>query len=211
MRKASLEVTFDHFFYWNDVYIDLLNKVIDKKSPFTTKTEKAEVIEGLALKMCSIWEVLVRDIMVDCLNRDSGQYADYMDLRLPRHIPRPQCFAMIVGLGYFDFKSYDDVKQKAKRILVDEFNPFSSVKKSVSDKIDEFFTMRNYIAHYSHTGERSLKKLYQGVYKLTKFRQPGDFLLSIDQKTKSPRMQAYINAFAAATTSMQERLGMEPE
>lgn len=211
MRKASVEVTLGRFFDGMDLYIDLLNITIADDSPFSRKQEKIEVLEGFVFKLCSLWEVLVEDVLIDCLNRDSSAYASYMGLRLPRHIPRPQCEAMIVGLGYFDSKGVPDMKGTAKHILVDEFNPFSAIRKNDGDKIDEFFRIRNYLAHHSITAERSLKKLYENVYKLKQFRQPGDFLLSYDRKVRGPRMQHYINSFNAAAESMAEKLSIPPD
>lgn len=209
MRKASVSVTLNRFEHWMDFYIDLLNKSIHRDSPFETKLEKCEVIEGFVFKICAQWEVLTEDLMIDCLNKDSSQYAYYMDLRLPKHLPRPQCIAMILGLGYLDFKSVSDIKNKAKNILAKEYNPFNSISKSDSNKIDEFYRIRNYLAHYSNTSHRSLEKLYKNTYKLNTFRQPGDFLLSVDRNTNKPRMQTYINAFMEASACMSRALGIE--
>ena len=209
MRKAAFEVTIDRFLHFMDLYIDLLNKTVAEESPFSTKLEKIEILEAFVFKLCSIWEVLVEDLLIDCLNRDSRSYAAHMGLRLPRHIPRPQCKAMIVGLGYLDFRSVSDIKGKAKNILVDEFNPFAAIKKHDSDKIDEFFRIRNYLAHYSNVAQRALAKMYKNTYKLNQFRQPGDFLLSYDKKVKGPRMQLYINSLGSAADSMVEKLGLD--
>jgi hypothetical protein len=208
MRKASAGVSHDNFHGWMDVYIELLNKTVGKDSPFTAKHEKAEVLGAFVFKICAQWEILVEDLLVDCLNRDSTQYAEFMGLRLRKHVPRAECTAMIRGLGYLDFRGVNDIKQKAKSILVNEFNPFQAISNNDSKKIDEFYKIRNYLAHYSRVAERSLMKMYADTYRLNTLREPGDFLLTYDKKIKSARMQLYINAFIGAADSMADELGV---
>ena len=154
------------------------------------------------------WEVFVEDLMVDCLNRDSTNYAAYMDLRLKKHLPRAVCRAMLTGLGYVDFRGVSDIKKTAKRILVDACNPFSAITGANTVPIDEFTKMRNYLAHYSIHARRSLLSSYRANHKLKHFREPADFLYARSPKTGFIRFADYVLAYAAASQEMRKKLGV---
>ena len=203
MRKGSIELTLDIFFEDLDRYIDILNKVISDDSPFT-RDERAELFESFVLKVCSIWEVMVENLMVDCLNRNSSQYAKYMAMTLPRHMSHNQCRAMILGIGYLDFKGISDIKRKSKNILVEDYNPFSQMPSSSGKKIDEFYKFRNFIAHKSIRAEKTLENVYLNTYKLKKVPTAGNFLLAQDKKLKQPRLGIYLNAFSDTAISLAE-------
>ena len=84
----------------------------------------------------------------------------------------------------------------AKNILVPQHNPFKEIPpRPNGDRIDGFFALRNYLAHYSDAARRSLQKRYKDRYSLQSFREPGHFLLAKDRKRKIPRMQVYIDNF----------------
>jgi hypothetical protein len=204
MRKSSITVTFDYFFAWTIWYAELLNKIFRARSIVKSKWEKTELFEALVFKFIATWEILVDELLVDCLNYDSTQYARHMHLSLPRNIPRDQCRAMICGLTYVDFKSISDIKKIAKNILVPKHNPLTSIPKSYSDKIDEFYKIRNYLAHYSRAAERSLNNMYKQAYGLRTFRRPGDFLIAWDNNNQQTRFGNYIDAFLGAAASMAE-------
>lgn len=69
---------------------------------------------------------------------------------------------MIGGVGYLDFKNVSHLKSFAKKILVPDNDPFKEIcQKPTGDKIDEFYTMRNYLAHYSYAATRKLESVYK--------------------------------------------------
>jgi hypothetical protein len=206
MRKGSIELTLDSYLWELNTFIDILNKVIDSNSVFS-KDEKSELFEAFVLKACAAWEEMVENLFVDCLNRDSKQYSDYMELSLPKHMSHNQSRAMIVGIGYFDFKGVNDIKSKAKHILVDEFNPFKNIPTGVGKKIDEFYKFRNFIAHRSIRSELSLKKVFTATYKLKKIPKPGHFLLAHDNKIQGPRLGTYMKAFIDAVIVLGDFFG----
>jgi len=211
MKKSAIENTLNNFLGWMEVYIGISDKIIKEKSLFTEREEKIELIESLVLKICAQWEVLIEELVVDCLNRDSSQYSEYLASKLPKHIPRAQCHAMIQGLGYVDFKGVGDIKRKAKLILTDEYNPFKKIAKGDGDKIDELYKFRNYIAHLSNQAERSLKNVYFKKYHMKRFQEPGRFLMALDNKSKKPRLGIYIEALYSAVDDMAEDLGLVKE
>jgi len=211
MRKSSLKKTFGFFREWTNWDIDFLNKVYNthrmKDSHKESRKEKEQIVEAFVFKICANWEVFTEDLLIDCLNKDTMQFANHTGFRIPKHLSRDVCKAMIVGVGYIDFKNVSHLKGFAKKILVPDNNPFKEIcQKPTSDKIDEFYTMRNYLAHYSYAAARKL----EGVYKKKgiKFREPGDYLLSFERKNSKRRINVYINAFVKAANEMATFLGI---
>jgi hypothetical protein len=210
MRKSSVEVTFNNFAYWMNWYIDFLNKVATAERVVKYPREKKELFEAFALKVHVIWEIFIEELLVDCLNRDSSQYALYMGAKLPKDLSRKECKAMILGVqGYIDFRSVAEIKKISRNILVSQCNPFQAIPKSASDKIDEFYKIRNYLAHYSLAAKRSLANLYKNKYGMQRFREPGDFLFSFDKRSGQVRFGNYVEAFIDAEVKMAEFLGIQ--
>jgi len=208
MRKGSVQLTFERFDYWLLRYITLINKVIAAKRVIGSPVDKKELLEAFVLKIVASWEVFVDDLMVDCLNRDSSQYAEYMQLRLAKHLPRPVCEAMLSGLGYTNFRSVSDIKKVARNVLTAANNPFKAIPAPDTDMIDEFTKMRNYLAHYSTVARRSLHTSYKRRHKLTNFREPAEFLYATNHKTRQIRFGDYVDAYINASKAMQNALGM---
>ena len=211
MKKSSIGITLNHFDNWMDLYADISEKIAGDDQVFTGKDEKVELIEALVLKICALWEQLVEELMIDCLNRDSSQYSEFVAEKLPKHIPRSLCMAMIQGMGYIDFRGVSDVKGTAKLILTDKYNPFKRISRSDGNRIDELYKFRNYIAHLSNHSHRSLKKMYLDKYRIRRFQEPGRFLIAIDSKTKRPRLDSYIFALDSAVVDMASHLGYRRE
>lgn len=211
MKKSSIANTLNNFDEWMDVYVSISDKIAGDSKLFTEREEKIELIESLVLKICAQWEVLVEELMIDCLNRDSSQYSEFIAENLPKHIPRAQCMAMIQGMGYVDFKGVSDIKRKAKLILTDELNPFKEIARGDGNRIDELYKFRNFIAHLSNQSHRTLKKVYFTKYQLKRFQEPGRFLMAIDGKTKKPRLDSYINSLDTSVLTMANYLGYHKE
>lgn len=209
MRKSLVEVTFENFYFQIYWHIDFLNKVFEAKRVVGDPYEKKELFEAFVFKVYANWNIFVEDLLIDCLNRDTSQYAQYMDIKLRKNLTRNQCKAMILGLtSYLDFRSVSEIKKIAKNILVPQNNPFIVIPKSASDKIDEFYKIRNYLAHYSILARRSLTNMYKRAYRLQRFREPGDFLHCFDRRTGQTRFGNYVHAFLEATDEMAQFLGI---
>jgi len=209
MRKSSAELTFQSFEYWMSRYINFLNKLMAARRVVATELEKKEVLEAFVFKIVAAWEVFAEDLMVDCLNRDSSQYGEYMQLpRLAKHLPRSVCRAMLTGLGYTDFKSISNLKKTAKNVLTPSNNPYKAIPHSDGEVIDEFTKMRNFLAHYSTVAKRSLLNSYKRNHKLKNFREPADFLYANNARTGLMRLNDYVAAYASATSAMRGELGL---
>jgi len=202
MKKSSFERSLGDFYFNMSLDIGFLVKIQKSQKVVKSVEEKRSVFEAFVLSICANWEILVEELLIDCLNKDTSNYKEYTGFRISKHIPRETCKAIILGTSYLDFKSVSNLKQIAKRILVPQFNPFKEVPASNGERIDEFFALRNYLAHYSYAAKRSLQDIYRNKYNLKTFRRPGDFLLAEDKDQKLPRMGVYINNFIATADIM---------
>ena len=170
---------------------------------------KGEIYESFVLKICVTWETFIEDLLALCLSKDVSQYSEYMDTKFPKRPSKELCETLISGYRYFDFKNVDGLKGISKNILVPAYNPFSKIPTNESKKIDEFFQIRNYVAHRSRVAKRSLSRLYREVYHLRRFQEPGAFLLSpLHEKTQEVRFGEYIRAFIDAADAMAKHLGV---
>jgi len=201
MKKSSFDVTLGQFYLDMAWDIDFLVKIENARQVVRTKREKRDVFEAYVFRICAYWEELVETLFIDCLNRDTSKYKETTGFRIPKDLSREICTAAVLGTGYFDWKSIDNLKRMAKDMLVPKFNPFKEIPKPRGDKVDEFFRIRNYLAHRSDKARRSLKKVYD-KYGFKTFRQPGEFLSAEDKKNKIPRMGVYINNFRDIVTIM---------
>lgn len=171
--------------------------------------EKAEVYESFVLKICATWETFIEDLLALCLSKDTSRYSQYIGTKFPKRPPKELCATLISGYRYFDFKNVDGLKGMSKNILVVDYDPFSKMPPKESKKIDEFFLIRNYVAHRSRVAKRSLSRLYRKAYHLREFQEPGAFLLSpLHERTKEVHFGEYTGAFINTADAMAKHLGV---
>jgi hypothetical protein len=199
MRKADLIKNHNEFEEDLRGYIDFIYRMVVAQR-VVKYGDKLEILESLVIRMCALWEAFIEGEMIDCLNIDCSTCKEELQLNLPKHMTRDLCEAILVGLGYLNLRSVGDIKRLAKRIFPDDVNPFRLIRTNPTAKrIDEFYTMRNYLSHYSGKSRRQLHKMYQDSWQLTKFREPGDFLMAYSGK----RLVHYIEAFLNASEQMR--------
>jgi len=200
MKKASFDKNHREFEGWMDWYGQFLDKHLHVLSQF----EQYEVLEAFVLRIAVRWEVLVIQDIIASLNRDSSKYSAEIGLNLKKHLTRDESEAILIGHKYIDFKNTQQAIDFSKRHLVDKLNPFKLINSNISKKIDQFFTMRNYLAHYSSYAERKYKRMIIKEYKLTRIYEPGAFLSKVDKKTKIYRWADFITTFIRCSQSMKK-------
>lgn len=206
MEISAVEATF-HFFYTRTQWaLHFLTRIYNAKTVVGSQREKTEIFEAFVFKICATWEMFIENLLIDCLTRDTSQYAKYTGYELPRQLTRNVCKAIVFGTGYPNYKSVSHLKGKARTILARHHNPFNTISRGPTDRIDEFYIIRNYLAHYSDAAQRSLYQKYKKNHGMRKFQEPGDFLISSGRKTKHPRMIVYVNAFVQAAQEMEDFL-----
>lgn len=208
MKKSSFETSFAYFYEYMQSDINLLIKIQEAKTVVKSREEKQSVFEAFVHSICSSWDILVEQLLIDCFNKDTSKFTQEYGYKLGKHITRDTCEAILIGVGYLDFKSVGDLKGHSKRILIPKYNPFAEIPKSNEKKIDEFYAIRNYLAHYSDAARRALLKVYETNYNLRVFVRPGRFLLATEQNADLPRMGTYINNFMGAAAAMRKSLAV---
>ena len=200
MKKASFRKNHKNLEKWIDWYGNFLEKYLY----ILSLPEQYELLEAFVLRIATRWEVLIIQDTIIGLNHDSSKYSSEIGLDLKIHLTRDESEAILIGHRYIDFKGVGDVKSFAKKYLTDKFNPFKFIDNNISKKINQFFTIRNYLAHYSSFSKRKYKAMIIKDYKLRKTYEPGMFLLKIDKITKLYRWVEFIKVFLKASTLMKK-------
>ena len=199
MRKADLKKNHDSLDEAIDRYHVFLGKIIGAQRVVSTAAEKRDIAESVLLRLCAHWESFVEEHLIDCINVDHSKLKEYFHVIIPSNPSKNLCQALILGPGYKDFHSMDDMKRFSKKILHPSSNPFLAISRPHSKGIDEVYKIRNYLAHYSSAARRSLHSMYRGEYGMTRFLEPGQFLLGYNAR----RLWSYIDHFKGASADMK--------
>lgn len=199
MRKADLRKNHDDLDAALSRYRAFMEKVVGAQRVVSTAIEKRDLAESAVLRLCAWWEYFVDEHLVDCVNCDSSMLSTFFGLDIPPHPSKSLCQALLFGDKYSDFRSFGDLKGFSKKVLVAAANPFLAVSKKHAEVIDQTYTIRNYLSHYSFKARRSLMALYKKEYNMTRFLEPGQFLLGYEGK----RLWAIFEAFQCASADMK--------
>jgi hypothetical protein len=199
MRKADLQhnhVSFDEALAR---YRSFMQKIVGAQRVVSTAQEKRDIAESVILRLCANWESFLDEHLVDCINVDHSQLSEYFGATIPPNPSKALCQALLFGGSYRDFKSFSDLKGFSKKPLPQASNPFLVITVAQSARIDEAYKIRNYLSHYSAAGRRALLRVYQQQYGMTRFLEPGQFLLAYNGR----RLWGYFDAFEAASAAMK--------
>ena len=108
-----------------------------------------------------------------------------------------------MGHRYVDFRSVSDIKKFAKNYLSPAHNPFKAISAECTQKIDEFMTMRNVLAHYSDLAWRSYRHFMRDKYKYKRVPEPGEFLVRSNTSSGEYRWSEYLRAFLQCSIDMK--------
>lgn len=214
MRKVSTKIHFEIFFENMKYFNNLLQSILDFDSfnysngakEKVSIYDKRQIFEAFVLKVDSEWQSLIRSLFVSCLSIDTTRYSESTCSNVPKHLPWNVCRAMVNGLGFFDFRNLGDIKNLGKKYLVDECNPFKITYDSYGKKIDEFYSIRNFIAHKSHFSYGKLKLMYKNRYNIDRFIKPGKFLMTTDRKEDQIRFGVYMDCMWQKAEQMKKIL-----
>ena len=208
MNRAALQGTFRRLFSEMNVYIRLLRDISDFRFRATPAVKgRHKLVESLAIRIYVVWEIFIENLLIDCLHHDASQYASYKEMQLPKSLSRDVCELLLTGIGFLDIKGVGSLKGIANRVIVKECNPFNGIDSEDASMIDEFYIIRNYLAHQSRASKRSLsKEVYGKRHKIARFIEPGEFLAATASRHASSqpiRLRGYIDAFVNAANAME--------
>lgn len=202
MNKADLKKNHEKLDAAINRYEDFMKRIINAERVIKTIQEKRDLAESVLLRLCANWESFVEKHLVDCVNVDPSKLTDFLGVPMPKHLSKNLCTAFILGDGYRNFASFHQLKGFTRKLLPDKSNPFLAVKGVPPEKIDEVYTIRNYLSHYSAKSKRALRRMYENTYDRKKFIEPGLFLLP--KNAQKQRLWTYFDAFKDASTKMKE-------
>ena len=183
----------------------LFSKVLNLKGKLYSDYEISEIFEAFTIKTICDWEWYIEKMICECLKNDTTQLSKQLQLKLPKSISIDECIAYLNGLGYFDLKSASNLKSIAKKILVNKNNPFQNIHSEARNHIDDFYSLRNYVAHRSKKSKIALEKIYS-KYDQTSFIEVGSFLLNIEDNKRTNRFQDFGSFFWLAAFNILEFL-----
>ena len=199
MRKADLNKNHKSLDERIARYRSFLDRIIAAQRVIGSALEKRDVAESVLLRLCANRECFVDEHLVDCVNVDPSRLEEFLGVPLPVHPGKNLCTALIFGDTYRDFPSFGALKGFSRKLLPDHSNPFLEVSKEHAKLIDEAYTIRNYLSHYSARAKRSLHRMYRDEYEMTRFLEPGQFLLAYNAR----RLWTYFGAFEGASAKMK--------
>ena len=184
----------------------LFSKVILLEGKLYSKYEVSEIIEAFTIKSICDWEWYIEKMICELLKNDTSKLSENLDLELPNKISTDECIVYLNGLNYFDVKNASNLKSISKKILQEDSNPFLKILNEAKNKIDEFYIIRNYVAHKSKKAKKSLLNLYK-KYEILNFKEPGEFLLLKNNKnSKTINFQDYGSSFWLSAFNILEFL-----
>jgi len=199
VRKADLKKR--HISYDNaiDRYRSFTEKVINARRVLGNVQEKRDLAESVTLRVCAQWEYFVDELLTACVNCNHSKLNEFLGVHVPKHPSQELCRALIFGDRYVDFPSFGALKGFSRKLLPDESNPFLSIRRRNWNKIDEVYAIRNYLSHYSQKSKRSLFTMYKNNHGMTRFYEPGQFLLAYE----ASRLWEYFDAFKGVSDDMK--------
>lgn len=202
MRKASIRANHVRF----EARLDSVQGVVERIFHPNSGLDAAErdlCLEGLALLLASYWEELIDDDFVDALNRDTRQYAAHVGVTLPKNLSRDICFRLLVGSGYLDFRSVEELQRQARNLLVQANNPFRHIRPLFRQVINDFLRLRNYLAHRSQKAYRAYSQMLSDRYQYQRSISPGQFLRVQLAQPRQRRYSYFVDVFRQTSEAMR--------
>ena len=149
--------------------------------------------ESILVLSFSHWERFVENLFCAYLAQDAVQFGKSYDLSLRGRIRLPLAQGLVAGEQYFDFKSFGDLKGRAKKWLAN--HPFLKVRRGDRERIDAVQAIRNHILHLSRKTMRQLRKV------VPRRRDVGKHLVTLEGGMT--RLHRYLHSLKSASISMR--------
>ena len=166
------------------------------------KDERAIIIEGLFLRACAVWEKFLETEVVLLAYMDTTRLLDEFQLPMQTGLSQKVIKSMIFSNLFRDFNDIERSKGLFRAFIVDDYNLFESLTTDQLKKIGIVYKLRNYIAHYSEFAKKKLLQEYAKTYKISKFKEPGSFLI----KNSGMYYEKLIHNFCLASSKMKAKL-----
>lgn len=203
MRKASIKQNHEDF----EDKLDILDRIaaqIVRRQIGADLDESDVLAEGVVLSVAGYWEEVLDEDFVDALNRDTSAYAKHVEIELPKNLSRDICFGLLIGDGYLDLRDTGAIVSRAKKVLVD--NPFAHLTNTVRKSIDQFYVLRNYVAHRSQRAYRRYRGMLEKDFHYKRVVRPGVFLRAEGDSLGNPRLEFFLHRFREASETIRKNV-----
>lgn len=139
--------------------------------------EKHILLEALILKICALWEKFIEEELVYVACLDTRKLSHLMGLNLNSKLTTEMTRALIFSDTFRNFRGVDDLIGFSKKVIEDQYNPFTRITSQQKSNILFTYRIRNYLSHYSEYSKRTLFSAYKKIYNYKRFLEPGKFLL----------------------------------
>ena len=162
-------------------------------------SEKTLILESLILRACALWESFLENELVLCAYSDQSRIKTVMSILHRGKLPKDLIRALIFSDQYRDLHDIQRINSVFKKFTSDAFNPIAKISSPQKRKITFVYSMRNYLSHYSTFSRRAFQDRLINDYQVTRFIEPGKFLLSSNGK----RFNDLISNFNFASINMR--------
>jgi len=162
--------------------------------------EKHILLEALILKMCALWGKFVEEELVYAAYLNTKKLSQLMGVNINTKLTTEITRALIFSDTYRSFRGIDDLIHFSKKVIEDQYNPFTQITLSQKNNILFTYKIRNYLSHYSRYSRRALFSAYKERYNYTRFLEPGKFLL----KDKGKRFEDLSKNFKMTSIHMKK-------
>lgn len=164
-------------------------------NPRRKEWTRRRLCEGALVLAFSHWERFIEQLFCAYLSQDVSQLGKSLGLDLEGSVLKPTAEALVAGERYFDFKSYGDIKGRARKMLAR--HRFDKVKVTDQRALDAIQALRDQILHRSRHSTRRLQALVQRRV------DPGTHLAA--RKGGMTRLKHYLSIFKSASRAVRTR------
>jgi hypothetical protein len=146
--------------------------------------------EMTAVKLYAAWEAYTEKHLILALAKHPTHFLEENTITRMSSIPAKLASLLIRdGSRYFNFRSTQDLINKADRIVGRDVNPFRrlSTHEEIPKYLDALGVIRNYVVHQSNRSEVAYQSCLSKTYGL-KLKPGGGvgFLIALDRRRSSP-------------------------
>jgi hypothetical protein len=145
------------------------------------------VYEMIAVELYASWERYAESRIIAALNHSPQHFITDNSLTGVDSVSKGLAEYVVRGGGrYFDFRSVEDLKGHATRLLGKSRNPFSNISPEQEKYLDTLSTIRNRTVHDSDAARAAYKVKLKQVYGISSAPKPSEFLSTSDNRKASP-------------------------
>ncbi len=140
-----------------------------------------------AVEIYAVWERYAEARLIAALNHSPHHFLSGHEVYGVRVIPAGlAAYLTRAGRPYFDFRSMEDLINKADRLVGKTINPFRKIPGAFRGYLDTLSAIRNFVAHKSKAAITQYRTHLRRTYSMKFIPEPDEFLNARDYRKSSP-------------------------